>query len=95
MPSRGKSRVDPAQGRKISIDNPTSQSYIDINDTLQRCNSQEKTIVLALKNGEALVDTVIADTGLPAKDVLAGLTMLEIKGIVKRLPGRRVALQKK
>ncbi len=79
---------------KLTIDKEASQPYIDINDILQRCNSQEKAIVLALKEGEALVDDVIAQTGLKTQEVLAGLTMLEIKGILRRLPGRRITLRK-
>ena len=40
-----------------------------------------------------LVDDIIAEAGMPASAVLSCLTMLEIKGIVKRLPGKRVALK--
>ena len=81
--------------KKIGIDNRASGPYIDINDILKKCNSQEKAIVMALKNGEALVDTVIEETGLKSQDILSGLTMLEIKGIIRRLPGRRICLQGK
>ena len=80
---------------KKPIDNPASAPYIDINEILSQCSSQEKAIVLALKDGEKLVDTVIADTGLGAREVLSSLTMLEIRGILERLPGRRVALRQK
>ena len=101
-PNRGKTTAAPgkmeemkAVPEKLSIDKGPSQPYIDINDILPRCNSQEKAIVMALKDGEALVDTVIAETGLKAQEVLSSLTMLEIKGILKRLPGRRICLQQK
>jgi predicted Rossmann fold nucleotide-binding protein DprA/Smf involved in DNA uptake len=40
------------------------------------------------------VDDVIARCGLPAGKVLALLTLLEVKGIVQRLPGRRICLKK-
>ena len=96
-----KSRISPgtqerktAAEKKITIDKPISQPYIDINDILKKCNSQEKAIVMALKDGEALVDTVIAETGLKTQEILASLTMLEIKGILQRLPGRRIRLRK-
>ena len=81
--------------KKLSIDKEPSQPYIDINEILSRCNSQEKAIVMVLKDGEMLVDTVIAETGLKTQEVLSSLTMLEIKGILKRLPGRRICLQQK
>ena len=54
---------------------------------------EEAAIVSVLENGECLVDEVIEKTGLPSFQVLSSLTMLEIKGIVKRLPGRRVSLK--
>ena len=40
---------------------------------------------------ERLVDDLIAASGLHAGLVLATLTMLEVKGVVRSLPGRRVA----
>ena len=93
--SPGKAPAPQGKKEKLSIDKRQSQPYIDINDILQQCNSQEKAIVMALKNGPELVDTVIVETGLKTQDVLSGMTMLEIKGILKRLPGRRICLQEK
>ena len=46
----------------------------------------------AIGKGERLVDDVIAETRLPVGKVLATLTLLEVKGVVKRLPGKRVSL---
>lgn len=92
--SGDQNKRNPRAEEKKTIDKGASQPYIDINDILQKCNSQEKAIVLALQKGEALVDTVIAETGLKTQDVLACLTMLEIKGILQRLPGRRITLRK-
>ena len=88
---------EPAEKKadKKAIDNPAIAPYIDINETLLQCSPQEKAIVLALKDGEKLVDNVIADTGLGAREVLSSLTMLELRGIIERLPGRRVALRQK
>ena len=53
----------------------------------------EKIIVTAMGKEERLVDDVIAKTGLPVGKVLAMLTLLEVKGIVKRLPGKRIRLR--
>ena len=47
----------------------------------------------ALTKEPRLVDDVIAETGLPAAGVLSALTMLEIRGIVTRHPGKRVSLK--
>ena len=80
---------------KMTIDNPTSSPYIDLQDTLPGLSSVEQTIVRAIGNTERLVDDVIAETALPAAKVLATLTILEVRGVVKRLPGRRIALKGK
>ena len=54
---------------------------------------QEQRIVNTLLSGERLVDDVIAETGLTTGKILALLTMLELKGVVKRLPGKRITLK--
>ena len=41
----------------------------------------------------SLVDDVIAQTGLTTGKLLASLTMLELKGIIQRHPGKRVSLK--
>ena len=56
---------------------------------------EEQTIVDALSGGERLVDDVIAETGLSTGKLLSSLTMLELKGIIKRLPGKRIVLSGK
>ena len=91
-------RKKPAQkpeAEKIAIDNPGSSPYIDLQDTLPGLSPVEQTIVHTIGNTERLVDDVIAQTALPAAKVLATLTLLEVRGVVRRLPGRRVALKGK
>ncbi len=78
---------------KKVIDKEQSSPYIDLNDILPKLSEDEKTIVSALKNGVRLVDDVIAETGLTTGKLLATLTMLELKGIVKRHPGKRISLK--
>ncbi|MBE6979317.1 MAG: DNA-protecting protein DprA [Ruminococcaceae bacterium] len=93
-----KSRV-PAQKKppkqeikKKVIDKGNSSPYSDVNDILPKLSSDEQTIVSAIGKEEQLVDDVIAATGLPVGKVLATLTLLEVKGVVRRLPGKRVRL---
>ena len=52
-----------------------------------------EALVRLLADGEQLVDDIIAASSLSPGLVLATLTMLEVKGVVKSLPGRRVALK--
>ena len=77
---------------KIVIDKAASSPYSDVNNSAPKLSPDEQTIVSAIGQGEWLVDDVIAETGLPVGKVLATLTLLEVKGVVKRLPGKRVSL---
>ena len=54
--------------------------------------AEEQAILNALAEGEKNVDELIVRTGLETQKVLAMLTMLEIKGMVTTLPGRRVII---
>ena len=76
---------------KKGIDKVESSPYSDLNDILPKLSADEQAIVAAIR-GELLVDDVIAATGMPVGKVLATLTLLEVKGVVKRLPGKRVRL---
>ena len=79
--------------KKKSIDKEPSSPYIDLNDILPKLSEEEKAFVLTLQNGEKLVDEVIAETGMTTGKVLALMTMLELKGVIRRLPGKRVTLK--
>ena len=78
---------------KKDIDKAASSPYIDLQDTLDKLSAEERTIVETLRNGERLVDDVIAETGLTTGKLLALLTMLELKGVIRRLPGKRIVLK--
>ena len=78
---------------KKSIDNGQTTPYSDVNEIRPKLSEEEQKIVSALAGGERLVDVVIAETGLTTGKLLAALTMLELKGILKRLPGKRITLK--
>ncbi|MBQ9148746.1 MAG: DNA-processing protein DprA [Oscillospiraceae bacterium] len=90
---REKAPAKQKDNKKV-IDKRTSSPYIDLNDILSGLSETEQTIVRAIAQRERLVDDVIAETGLSTGKVLATLTLLEVKGIVQRLPGRQIALKK-
>ena len=69
------------------------EAYSDVNTTLPKLSSDEQLIADALSSGERLVDDVIAELGLSTAQVLSMLTILEIKGFVRRLPGKRITLK--
>ena len=81
------------QGKeKKVIDKADSSPYSDVNDIRPKLSPDEQQIVSAIGDAERLVDALVAETGLPVGKVLATLTLLEVKGVVKRLPGKRVRL---
>ncbi len=89
----GKNKAKKEKQEKIVIDKRETSLYSDVNDTLPPLSEDEGKIVSALRDGERLVDDVIAETGLGAGKLLALLTLLEVKGVVKRLPGRHISLK--
>ena len=76
--------------KKKVIDNAETSAYSDGCKALPSLTPNEQAVMDQLNGGERLVDDVIAATALPSGQVLAALTMLEVKGLVKTLPGRRV-----
>ena len=82
----------PKKDKKV-IDNGEPSPYIDVEKKLPELTADEQLIVEQLKQGKQLRDDVIAGTALPAGKVSAALTMLEVKGIIQRLPGNWVALK--
>ena len=79
---------------KITVDNGRPAAYIDIQDKLASLSEDERAIATLIGSDGILVDALIAKAGIPAGKVLSALTMLEIKGVVCRLPGKRVVLRK-
>ena len=73
-----------------TIDKEATSAYSDVNTNLPRLSPEEQKILSCLQNGDRLVDDVIAETGLTTGKLLAALTMLELKGVIKRLPGKRI-----
>ncbi len=78
--------------RKKVIDKDEKSAYIDSKKTLSALSPDEQAIVSALEGGQRLVDDVIAESGKAPGVILASLTLLEVKGVVRRLPGRFVEL---
>jgi len=89
----GKNKALKKKLEKKSIDNRPPDAYSDVNTAPPKLSEQERLIADALCSGERLVDDVIAETGLSTGKMLALLTMLELKGVVKRLPGKRITLK--
>lgn len=78
---------------KKPIDNDKKSAYSDQQKIFESLSQDEKMLLEPLRKGEALVDELIAASNLPAGKVLSMLTMLQIRGIIELLPGKRVSLK--
>jgi DNA processing protein len=79
--------------KKIPIDKGENVQYSDKNDKLSGLSQDEQRLVSQLLSGERLVDDVIAASGLAPGQAKAKLTILEIRGVIKSLPGGRLKLK--
>ncbi len=78
---------------KKEIDKPEPENYSVAKDSNLKLSEQEEKLLALIAGGTTLVDELIAAMELPAATVSASLTMLQIKGLVKSLPGKQVALK--
>ena len=102
-PAPAAEAVPPARSRKIAvqertvekktIDKAASSPYSDVNAAFDTLTGEEQQIASFLQGGELSIDDLAARTGMTTGKLLAQVTMLELKGIVKRLPGRRITLK--
>ncbi len=63
-----------------------------MHEQLKGLSEDQLAIVTAIGRGETHIDDIIETTGMSAAKVLSQLTILEIKGCIRRAAGRRVAL---
>ena len=77
---------------KKVIDKPQKRHYIDLQGLLDTLSADERAAAECLQEGPAHVDEIIDKTQITAGRILAALTLLELKGYVVRLPGRRFSL---
>ena len=82
---------EPESAKKV-IDKENSRGYIDLKEQLARLSEDQLKIISAIDKGASHTDDIIENTGLGAAKVLAQLTVLEIKGFIKREPGKRISL---
>lgn len=73
---------------KKAIDKTDEASYIDFRKRLEGLSDEQKCIMEQLQSGSVHVDTLINMTGMKPAKVLAELTMLQLKGLVKQEAGK-------
>ena len=83
-------KPEPAEKKKEpALDKPKSGGYIDLKQQLSELSEDQLRIIAAMDAGPVHVDDIVERSQLPVAKVLGQLTMLELKGYVGRLPGRR------
>ena len=70
--------------RKKVIDKPKNKAYIDVNEIMDTLSPDEQALTRVLTDGPAHIDDIVERTGLGAGQALASLTLLEVRGIVRR-----------
>lgn len=86
------------QGQPELTEQPTTapparqDKPIDLQPILPSLGEEERRLLLALQDGECQLDELIDRLQLPAARALTAMTMLEVKGCVKGLPGKRYRL---
>lgn len=75
---------------KKVIDKAEPPAYSDECAKKPKLTGEEQMILDALGGEAKLVDEIIAQTGISTGKLLASLTILELKGLIQRLPGKRV-----
>ncbi len=78
---------------KKAVDRDPTQDYIDWKEQLSLLNEDQLKIISAIEKDATHIDDIVETTGLGTAKVLAQLTVLEIKGYIRREAGRRVALK--
>ena len=78
---------------KKTIDNPSKPPYIDLEKLNLQLSEVERSIVVQLTRGAKNTDEVVLTAGLSMSKAMSVLTMLELKGIIQRLPGNNISLR--
>ena len=88
-----KQKTKPRQKKRL--DKEKSACYIDISDAIAELSEPQQQIVLSVISGCSSADAIMEATGLSASLVLSQLTMLEIKGFIRREAGNRIVIREK
>ncbi len=77
---------------KKVIDKAKPSDYIDLQTQLKNLNEDQLKIISAIPSPLTHVDDIIERTGLSPAKTLAGLTLLQLRGIVRQDSGKRFSL---
>ena len=91
-PARNYSPAEKQKPTKKEVDKAKNTGYIDLHGQLSALNEDQLKIIAAVEKDASHIDDIIESTGLGTARVLAQLTVLEIKGYIRREAGKRIVL---
>lgn len=74
---------------KKVVDKIESRAYIDWKSARELFTDDEREILAALQEKDRVADEIIEMTQIPTRRVLSALTVLQVRGYVEELPGKR------
>lgn len=80
------------QDVKTGLDRVKPKEYIDLKAQLKDLSEEQLKIITAIDSDTNHIDDIIEACGLPVGKVMVQVTLLEVKGFLRRLPGNRIAL---
>ena len=83
-----KSVESPAPAKKAEV-----KAYTDLKEQLSSLSEEQLKIISSIEAPSSHIDDIIEKSGLNAAKVLSHMTMLEIKGFIRREPGRRFSIK--
>jgi DNA processing protein len=78
----------PSPEEKV-VDIPEQMAYIDWKDYKKKMTDDQRDVLLALEQGPMVADDLVERAQLPARRVLAALTILQIQGMAVEESGNR------
>lgn len=91
-PVKAYSPAEKQKPTKKEVDKGKNTSYIDLQEQLKALSEDQLKIVMAIEKDASHIDDIIENTGLSTARVLSQLTILEIKGFIRREAGKRIVL---
>lgn len=89
LPEKDETNKNKHKPEKKAVDKPDSVDYIEISVAPEELNPEETAIIKSMTEPNIHIDTIIERTGLPAEDVMAAMTMMELSGYVTQNAGKR------
>lgn len=79
----------PESAPKKEVDNVLPEEYIDWQDCKMKLTDEQQSVLLSLGEQKLRVDDIVEKTQIPARRVLAALTILQVTGLVREENGKR------